>query len=99
MVYSHMQAKYSYTFKIFKLLRKQSEEMSGRMMDTQVLRQTVRICESRKKKKEESKERSREESRGGKRKRSWVAQERRASGWTDRNNKEGQEAGHSCAYL
>lgn len=28
-VYSHVQAKYSYTFKIFKLLRKQSEGMSG----------------------------------------------------------------------
>lgn len=98
MVYSHMQAKYSYTFKIFKLLRKQSEEMSGRMMDTQCSDRRSEYVRAEKKK-EENKERSREESRGGKRKRSWVAQERRASGWTDRNNKEGQEAGHSCAYL
>lgn len=98
MVYSHMQAKYSYTFKIFKLLRKQSEEMSGRMMDTQVLRQTVRICESRKKKKKAKRgpEKSPEEEKG--REVGWH-RERRANGWTDRNNKEGQEAGHSCAYL
>lgn len=98
MVYSHMQAKYSYTFKIFKLLRKQSEEMSGRMMDTQCSdrRSEYVRAEKKKKKTKRGPEKSPEEEKG--REVGWH-RERRANGWTDRNNKEGQEAGHSCAYL
>lgn len=57
------------------------------MMDTQVLRQEVRICENRKKKeKKKTKrgpEKSPEEEKG---KEVGWHRKRRADGWTDRNN-------------